>query len=164
MSKRPGDETNMTSKVAEINDLLFRFAASFDEKNWEEMRAILADVIYCDYSSLRGVPPGPVSGADYVEQRVTSLAGLDTQHDLTNVRVAVGGDAATARCNFVIRRFAELSQTASDNFFHSYGHYLFGLRRDAGRWKISAITQVVLRSRGTPDIHRGTLTASKKSF
>jgi 3-phenylpropionate/cinnamic acid dioxygenase small subunit len=83
------------------------------------------------------------------------------QHDLTNLRVQIDGDAASVRCNFVIRRFRSSSESA--DFFHSYGRYLFKLvRRDTG-WRISGVTQVVTRNRGNPKIHGGTATATKSS-
>jgi 3-phenylpropionate/cinnamic acid dioxygenase small subunit len=145
----------------EVAELLFNFAACFDEKKWDAMRDCLDDAIYCDYSSLRGVAPGLVAREEYVAQRIATLNTLVMQHDLTNLRVRIDGEAASVRCNFVIRRFRSSSESA--DFFHSYGRYLFKLvRRDTG-WRISGVTQVVTRNRGNPKIHGGTATATKSS-
>lgn len=60
------------------------------------------------------------------------------------------GDRASARCNYLILRFA-----APDRFFHSCGHYRFELLRRDGSWKLSSITQKLLQSVGDPAIHGG---------
>jgi hypothetical protein len=45
----------------EVAELLFNFAACFDEKKWDAMRDCLDDAIYCDYSSLRRREQGLVA-------------------------------------------------------------------------------------------------------
>jgi hypothetical protein len=141
-------DSQMLADRAAVADVLLRFAASFDEKNWDGMRECLDDAVDCDYSSLRGVG-----------QRIAALATLVMQHDLTNLRVRIDGDTAAVQCNFVIRRFS--SSAGGHDFFHSYGRYLFSLiRREMGS-RISGITQVVTRNHGNPAIHGGAATGTE---
>lgn len=123
------------------------------------MRKCLDDVVYCDYSSLRGVAPGTVTREDYVAQRIVALAHLMMQHDLTNLRIQIDGESAAVQCNFVIRRFK--SSPDSHDFFHSYGRYLFRLVRRQTVWRISGVTQVVTKNRGNPAIHGGATKAKE---
>ena len=157
------DSASPADRIA-VADLLFRFAASFDQKDWNAMRECLGASIHCDYSSLRGTPPGEVSRDDYIAQRIGALAALEMQHELTNLFVTVVDDNATVRCNFVIRRFRASSDASpGGDFFHSCGRYLFRLIRRDAAWRIVSITQVVTRNRGNPEIHGGTPAASKAS-
>ena len=137
-----------------INDLLCRFFQAFDDKDWAAMRSCLADAVWTDYASFRDVPPGEITGDRYVAQRRAALSALDMQHNFLNLRVDLDGDNASARCNYVIHRFAPDSAA----FFHSYGHYEFGFRRIDGAWRIARIRQVLLRNQGDPEIHGATRT------
>ena len=147
---------------AEVAEVLFRFAASFDEKDWQALCECLDEAVYCDYSSLRGVAPGTVTREEYVEWRITALDKLVMQHDLTNLRVRIDGESAGVQCNFVIRRFK--SSPNSQDFFHSYGRYLFRLVRRQTDWRISGVTQIVTKNRGNPEIHGGTAKVKKPAL
>jgi hypothetical protein len=138
------------------SDLLCRFFQAFDEKDWTVMRACLCDEVFTDYSSFRDVPAGTISGDRYVAQRRAALAALDMQHNFLNLAVAVDGDEAEARCNYIIHRFHPSFDGVNDHFFHSYGHYRFGFRRIADGWRIARITQVLLRNHGNREIHGAT--------
>jgi hypothetical protein len=43
--------------VVAIQQLVARFANSFDTKDWTGLGQCLADRLYTDYSDLRGTPP-----------------------------------------------------------------------------------------------------------
>jgi hypothetical protein len=147
-----------------VSDLLARLFQAFDDKDWPMLRDCLCDDVFADYSSFRGVPPETMAADAYVEQRRTAVHTLDMQHNFSNLRVQPGADAtvATARCNYVIHRFHPSvdgrsgSPRPGDQFFHSYGHYVFGLTHAAGAWRISRITQQLLRSHGNREIHGAT--------
>ncbi len=147
--------TDIDAKLA-CNDLLCRFFQSFDEKDWTAMRACLCDEVFTDYSSFRDVPAGTIRGDRYVEQRRAALSALDMQHNFLNLAVAVAGETAEARCNYIIHRFDPAFDGANDRFFHSYGRYIFGFRRAADGWRIARITQNLLRNHGNPEIHGAT--------
>jgi len=76
-----------------------------------------------------------------------------TQHLTAGHLVDIAGDAATCRCDFVIRRWP--ADDTDDGFLRSYGFYAYALRREHGGWRISGITQVVRRSEGDRSLHGG---------
>jgi hypothetical protein len=138
-----------------ISELLARFFQAFDDKDWPMMRACLCDEVFADYSSFRGRPAATIPADRYVEQRRAALQALAMQHNFLNLRVEVDAAAgrATARCNYVIHRFLPASDGGTDDYFHSYGYYVFGFVGVAGAWKISRITQRLIRNRGNPELH-----------
>jgi hypothetical protein len=86
-----------------ITNTLFKFANSFDLKDWDGLKSILADDVLCDYMDLRGVIE-TLSADEYVAKRIAALDHLKTQHLFANVEVHV--DNATAHCRlnaFIIR-------------------------------------------------------------
>jgi len=137
----------------EIHNLLTRFFAAFDEKKWSAVRACLGDDVFADYSAFCDTLPRAMPAAQYIEERRLVLDWLDTQHNFQNLRVS--GDeiegTATARCNYVIRRFHPGPE--GNQYFHSYGYYYFDFLSLHGEWKIARIKQHLLRNEGGRDIH-----------
>lgn len=140
--------------IIAIHNLLCRFMQSFDDKNWEQMRACLCDTVFCDYSSFRREAPADMTAERYVAQRRAALSDLDMQHNFSNLHVDFHGPTASARCNYTIHRFRPDFAGEADGFFHSYGHYNYRLARLGGVWKISHIAQHLLKNHGNADIHR----------
>jgi hypothetical protein len=144
-----------TAHTVAINDLLSRFFLAFDAKDWSAMRGCLCDEVFTDYSSFRQVPSATIPADMFVEQRRTALQALEMQHNFLNLCVEFDADAtaATARCNYVIHRFHRALDAIDDDYFHSYGHYVFGFVNVEGRWRIAGITQTVVRNVGNLNIH-----------
>ena len=139
----------------EIHNLLCSFQQAFDDRDWDLMRESLADRIFTDYSSFRNTPGETLAAEEYIAKRKSALAGLNTQHNFSNLQVEVDGDRARGRCNYVIHRFHPDFQGEPDKFFHSYGHYLFEFERSSASWKITSITQKLLMNHGNPQLHGG---------
>jgi hypothetical protein len=148
------DTTELAARL-EIHELVCRFMQAFDEKDWSLLRACLADTVFCDYSSLRGTPPGEEDADAYVAKRKEALSTLAMQHSFSNLQVEVHEGGARGRCNFVIHRFAQDFDGTPGTFFHTYGHYRFDFSREPEGFRIRGITQVVLRNHGNPGIHKG---------
>ena len=142
-----------------IQEILFKFMRSFDDKDFALMQSCMCDEVYLDYSTFRKTPPGKQKSRQYCEERQKSLATLITQHNLFNI--IMENDAvnlmAKVNCNFVIYRFTKSPSGSKEDFFHSYGQYEFELRFEEQNWKISSITQKILMNEGNPDIHKGIL-------
>jgi hypothetical protein len=149
-----------TAHKLAIHDLLTRFFQAFDDKAWPALRECLCDEVFADYSSFREVQAAMIPADTYVEQRRIALQALDMQHNFLNLRVELdpAADAATARCNYIVHRFHP-SLDGDDRHFHSYGHYFFAFVNVTGRWRISRITQSLLRNRGDREIHGATRAA-----
>ena len=150
--------SDTTATMLAIHDLLARFFQSFDEADWPMLRGCLADEVFSDYSSFRNVPATTLTAEHYVDERRTALHRLAMQHNFQNLRVVVDGASAMARCNYAIYRFHPSFDGLDDGYFHSYGHYTFAFVRAGGAWRISRITQTLLRSQGNREIHGATRT------
>jgi 3-phenylpropionate/cinnamic acid dioxygenase small subunit len=156
MGSQMAGEITLTTEVRfAIQDLLFRFMRTFDEKDWDGMRTCLNATVDCDYSSFRGTPPTKLTSGDYTDQRKAALSLLKTQHDLANITMITSGDQIEVKCSYVIRRFHPDFDGSRDTFFHSYGQYRFMVVRLGEVWKISAIKQLLLMNEGNPDRHGG---------
>jgi 3-phenylpropionate/cinnamic acid dioxygenase small subunit len=148
-----GEHAMTTEDRFAIQDLLFRFMWTFDEKDWDGMRSCLNETVDCDYSSFRGTPPTKITRGDYADQRKAALSLLKTQHDLSNIVMITRGDRIEVKCNYAIRRFHLDFDGSRDKSFHSYGQYQFMVVRLGESWKISSIKQFLLMSDGNPDLH-----------
>ncbi|MEY2819301.1 MAG: hypothetical protein RL275_2764 [Chloroflexota bacterium] len=133
-----------------IQELIAKFATSFDVKDWDGLQACFTESIYTDYSDLRGTPPQTVTSADYVKSRHESLDHLKLHHLVSNYEIDfpdTGG--ATCRASMVVWRRSDTEE------FTSHCVYIFQLVQQSGEWKISGITQKVLWNDGRPSIHSG---------
>jgi 3-phenylpropionate/cinnamic acid dioxygenase small subunit len=137
----------------EIQDLLFRFMRSFDEKDWDAMRSCLTKTVHCDYSSFRGTPPSTTTRDEYVDQRKAALLSLKTQHNLSNISIIASITQIEARCNYAILRFHPEFNGSRERYFHSYGQYRFTVVSSGGPWSISSIVQILLMSEGNSNLH-----------
>ena len=133
-----------------IQELIAKFANSFDLKDWDGLQSCFTESIYTDYSDLRGTPPQTVSAADYVKSRRESLDHLKLHHLVSNYEIDfpdTGG--ATCRASMIVWRRSEAEE------FTSHCVYIFQLVQQSGMWKISGITQKVLWNDGRSSIHSG---------
>jgi SnoaL-like domain len=135
------------SRQSAINALLIRFFRSFDGKDWRAMRACLCDEVFSE-GPLSRAGQSRISGDLYVEQRIFSLQSPDMQHDFFNLRIELDatGETATARCHYIVHRFHPTA--GASDYFHSYGHCLFGLTSAGGSWKIARITRMLQHTLG----------------
>lgn len=133
-----------------IQELIAKFANSFDLKDWSGLQSCFTESIYTDYSDLRGMPSQTVSAADYVKSRRESLDHLKLHHLVSNYEIDFpnSGDA-TCRASMMVWRRSETEEFASHCF------YIFQLLQQNGEWKISGITQKILWNEGTSSIHKG---------
>lgn len=139
-----------------IQNLIARFANSFDLKDWPALERCLAPQVFTDYSDLRGTPPGILPAAEYIRLRREALAPLVTHHMLGNLEVDFfTPDKAVCRASMLIWRVQNSSLRNAAGEFHTHCIYTFDLLRETDVWKIGGITQKVLWNSGTPEIHGG---------
>lgn len=140
----------MHEDILNIQQLIARFANSFDMKDWDGLQACFTESLYTDYSDLRGTPPETISASEYVRLRRESLDHLKLHHVVGNYEVTFPDfDAAACRASMVVWRRSETEE------FTTHCMYDFQLTRQWGAWKISGITQKVLWSEGVSSIHKG---------
>ena len=140
----------MEKDTLEIQKTIARFANSFDMKDWRGLEACFTELLYTDYSDLRGTPPQTVSAKDYVQKRIDSLDRLKLHHLVSNYEVDfTDANSATCRASMVVWRKSD------EEDFTSHCVYIFQLTKLDDNWKISGITQKVLWNEGTSSIHKG---------
>ena len=138
-----------------IQDLIFRFMRSFDDKDWDAMKDCLVENPYCDYSSFRGTPASHLSREDYIQQRRSTLSDLKMQHNISNLTLVSRATSVEIQCNYAIFRFHPDFNGSRDHFFHSYGRYKFSVLSTTQGWVISEITQNLLTNDGALELHKG---------
>jgi hypothetical protein len=140
---------NIENKL-DIQELIARFANSFDVKDWSGLQACLTEALYTDYADLRGTPPETLTASEYVRLRRESLDHLKLQHLVSNYEIDfTGSEKAACRASMVVWRKAE------DAEFTSHCIYTFQLTKKNGEWKINGITQRVLWNEGQASLHQG---------
>ncbi|MFZ6677037.1 nuclear transport factor 2 family protein [Undibacterium sp. Tian12W] len=140
----------MTADLHAIQNLLARFANSFDLKDWDALSACLASSIHTDYSDLRGTPPEQMSNQHYAELRRIALQDLQTHHLSGNTEIELNDAAANAKVSTIIFR-----KNADGQTLHTHCLYQFGLSKSSGQWLINFIVQKVFWSDGQTAIHAG---------
>jgi 3-phenylpropionate/cinnamic acid dioxygenase small subunit len=140
----------MHEDILKIQQLIARFANSFDVKDWSELKACFTASLYTDYSDLCGTPPETISAKEYVQKRIDSLDHLKLHHLVSNYEVDfTDSNSATCRASMVVWRKSDEEE------FTSHCVYIFQLAKQDADWKISGITQKVLWNEGTSSIHKG---------
>lgn len=133
-----------------ISNLLFKFANSFDTKDWDGLESTLMDNIECDYQSLRG-KTGTYTKKEYVNSRKEALSHLKTQHLFSNLEIRSEEMYAYCRLSAIIYR-----QDNEGKKFDSHVIYNFELNKLLNNeWKILKIKQSILWNEGDFTIHEG---------
>ena len=136
----------------EIQKTVSRFANSFDLKDWELMKSVLADRVIVDYSDLRGEPAKEVDSDTYVQSRKDALAKLHTHHLIGNFEIEFSQNSARVRASSTIFRRSE------GRVFNTHAIYEFGLRKALGAgWLIDSIKQSVLWNDGDSTVHKAAI-------
>ena len=133
-----------------IQEVIARFATSFDVKDWSGLEACFTESLFTDYSDLRGTPPQTITASEYTRQRRESLDHLKLHHLIGNYEVDfTDSNTASCRASMVVWRKSDEEE------FTSHCVYNFQLIKQDADWKISGITQKVLWNEGTSSLHKG---------
>jgi len=133
-----------------IQEVIARFANSFDMKDWSGLEDCFTESLYTDYSDLRGTPPQTVTAADYVAARRESLNHLKLHHLASNYEIDLtDSKSASCRASMIVWRKSDEEE------FTSHCVYTFQLMKQDSDWKISGITQKVLWNEESGSIHKG---------
>jgi hypothetical protein len=146
-----------------INDVLCRFFAAFDERDWTVMDSCLAPEVFIDYSSSGREQPRTMSGSEFVQRRREAVDSLAKHHSFSNLLLSREADTVRGRCNYLILRFDRDFRGPGENFYHSCGAYEFLFSKAHGPWKITSIVQRALQSWGNSQLHGGTRKAEVRN-
>ena len=143
----------MQEDILKIQEVIARFATSFDVKDWSGLESCFTESLYTDYSDLRGTPPSTVKASAYVTARREALDHLNLHHLVSNYEIDFPGKGqATCRASMIVWRKSDKEE------FTSHCVYIFQLTKRELAWRISGITQNVLWNEGTASIHKGAKT------
>ncbi len=120
----------------EIADVLYRFAAGIDGRDWALYRSVFTDEFELDYSSYRPENHGRWRADDWAARAASLFPGLDgTQHAITNMRIDLDGDGARVRAD--VRADHVVIADGITRVYTVVGAYDDHLVRTAGGWRIA---------------------------
>ncbi|MFJ6677338.1 nuclear transport factor 2 family protein [Actinosynnema sp. NPDC091369] len=124
-----------------VVEVCTRMAWHADQHEWEELRALFADEVRLDWTSLNGGEPAVLSPAQVVDSWSRVLGGFDaTQHMIANHLVTLQGDTAVCTASFqATHRLADLDGP----LWTVGGTYRFDLVRADRTWKIRGVAMTV---------------------
>jgi SnoaL-like domain len=118
-----------------VSDAITRLLHAIDKRDWAAIRAVLAEQVTTDYTSLFGGSSQTQSVTQLIESWRAVLPGFDpTQHLTGPILAEVFGDAARAHC-----AVTAVHRLDGDHWTVS-GHYDIELARAQRGWAISSIT------------------------
>jgi ketosteroid isomerase-like protein len=127
---------------AEIADAFYRYAAGLDLGDAEILASALTEDAVVDLTAATtklGLEFPALAPRNVVVDALTTYVGpLDTSHSITNVRVEVTGDTATARCYAQANHFLPGEGPKPDRTRHALmmNRYTAEMARDGDRWRI----------------------------
>lgn len=115
-------------------DVLPDLVHAIDRLDWAGVRAVFADRLRLDYTSLNGGEPEDLAADELLARWQALLPGFEaTNHLLGPVRVT--GD----RVETHVRAEHRIADAAGGPLWRVAGHYVAGLARTGDAWRITAL-------------------------
>jgi len=125
------------NEIENIQSIIVRVAHDIDRRQWSRLRALYADEVETDYTSLFGGAPQRQSGDDLIQGWQKVLAKVSTQHLLGPIDVTLSGTAATAECH--VRAWHHATGAPGGAEWVVGGHYVFELAKTSETWRITTM-------------------------
>jgi hypothetical protein len=129
--------TREDQQADSVRDVVVGVVHHIDAKRWSELRALYADEVATDYTSLFGGTPQKQTGDALIGGWRGALEKVQTHHILGPIAVELDAAGATARCH--VRALHRAPGAPSGQDWEVLGHYIFELENGASGWKISAM-------------------------
>jgi len=133
-----------------VRAIVASVAHHIDAKRWRELRALYADEVETDYTSLFGGTVQRQPGDALISVWQGALGKVVTQHLLGPIDVRVGGSTATASCH--VRAAHQAKGAPGGEQWEVLGHYLFELTRGTSGWKIAKMKLETLLQTGNRNL------------
>jgi hypothetical protein len=152
----PAPSGDLAARVAQLEDEreIARVATALDDavdrKDWPAARALLADTVNADFSSL-GAAAGPLAADALID---AWRRGLHPQKVSVHLRagglIAIDRDGAT----MISHGFAlnALPQRMANQYWEGWGRYEHHFVRTAGGWRIDGLRFTLTAERGDPGV------------
>ncbi len=123
-----------SADILAVQTAVTRVAHTIDGKRWTELRALFADTVQTDYTSLFGGEVQEQRADDLIGAWRSLLGAIVTQHFLGPIEAEVSGHVARAECH--VRGYHVKKGAPGGDEWMVAGHYVFELQRTASGWKI----------------------------
>ena len=132
----------------DIVELFNRYAASLDERTWDEMLTLYTPDAIGEHP--KGHPPlkGPKAIVGMISTALDWLG--PTHHSLSNYIVAVDGDRAEASC--YVRGYHAGAREHADKYEETLGKFTATLARTADGWRFTHFVEHITLMLGSTEI------------
>lgn len=130
----------------EISDLLTRYAAAVDQKDWDAYRAIFTPDATIDYSAVGGASGSLDEVVTFLAESMVLFSA--SQHLIANEEVSIDGDSATVRAMFFNPMQFAAPEGETGAFFTLGGWYNHELTRTADGWRSTRLVEEFSWSNG----------------
>lgn len=136
-----------------VRTVVARIARTIDTRRWQELRALYADEVTSDYTSLFGGEIPHQSGDDLIETWRRLLSSLDaTQHMVGPIEVHLQGDRALAECH--VRGYHVCSAAPGGSEWMVAGQWIIELVERERAWLVTKMTLRTFYQTGNRDLLR----------
>lgn len=127
----------------ELNELMNRYAAAIDLRDWSRLRTVFADQVEADFTSMGTKAMFRGSAEDWVAAVRATITGFDaTQHFFANHSVELDGDRATDL------RYMQARHVLGAAYYTIAGYYTGEMVRTPAGWRIARYRLTVTWSDG----------------
>jgi len=134
-----------------VSAVVTRLLHAVDDLDWDTVRALLADQVSLDYTSLWGGAPQQLSGDEVVATWRQLVPGFDATQHLTGPVVVTAADDSGAVCTTTVRGYHTLVEGGHTGVWMVAGRYHITLTPApvAPAWRINGITLRVSYEEGS---------------
>jgi 3-phenylpropionate/cinnamic acid dioxygenase small subunit len=127
-----------------VQELLVSYARSCDDRDWPRYRSLFTPDAEIDYTAAYGRRGQRDDIADWIEELMSAPALQHTQHMLSNFEIALNGDCASGRADYLNPDV--FARPGRRELLVNGGIYDFtAMRTDTG-WRLSTLTARILWS------------------
>jgi hypothetical protein len=138
ISIRLTPDRQRSNNMEQIIERISRFFVAVDNRDWDEVKKILAPEVLLDYTSMSGGEPARLTSTQIVDTWKGFLPGFDaTHHQLGNFLVESSGDKATAFFYGTATHY--IKDNRKGNLWTVVGSYNINLARTDGAWRIETL-------------------------
>jgi hypothetical protein len=138
--------TQRDQREDSVRDVVTGVVHHIDAKRWSELRALYADEVQTDYTSLFGGAPQRQTGDALIGGWRGVLEKVGTHHLLGPITVELDGAGAIAHCH--VRALHHAPGAPGGETWEVLGHYIFMLQNAGPGWKITEMKLETLHQIG----------------
>ena len=136
-----------------VRAVVTRIPHAIDTRRWSDLRALYADTVTTDYTSLFGGDVQRQSGDELIAGWRRLLSPLDaTQHLVGPIDVRLSGSQAMAECH--VRGYHVSAKVPGDSEWMVAGQWIIELSEESGAWLVTKMTLRTFYQSGNRDLLR----------